>query len=62
MRRRIEVQFAQLSDKFRLKLNYAKSYAGLLCRAISKLAAIAVLQRVNIEKGRPLNHIKHAWS
>ena len=61
-RRRIEVQFAQLCDQFRLKLNYAKSYAGFLCRAISKLAAIAVLQRVNIEKGRPLNHIKHAWS
>jgi hypothetical protein len=34
----------------------------LYTRIVSKLAAIAVLQWVNIEKGRPLNHIRHAWS
>lgn len=61
-RRRIETQFSQLCDQFRLKHNYAKSFSGFLTRIMSKLAAIAVLQWVNIEKGRPLNHIKHAWS
>lgn len=61
-RRRIETQFAQLCDQFRLKHNYAKSFAGFFVRVLSKLAAIAVLQRVNIEKGRPINHIKHAWA
>jgi IS5 family transposase len=61
-RRRIETQFSQLCDQFRLKHNYAKSFSGFFTRVLSKLAAIAVLQRVNIQKGRPLNHIKHAWS
>ena len=61
-RRRIEVQFAQLCDQFRIKLNYAKTFGVILVRMASKLAAIAVLQKVNVEKGRPLNHIKHAWS
>ena len=61
-RRRIEVQFAQLCDQFRIKLNYAKTFGGFLVRMASKLAAIAVFQKVNVEKGRPLNHIKHTWS
>ena len=61
-RRRIEVLFSQLCDQFRIKLNYAKSFAGFLGRVASKLAAVAVLQRVNVEKGRPLNQIKHARS
>jgi hypothetical protein len=61
-RRRIEVLFAQLCDQFRLKLNYAKNFAGHNGRLSSKLAAVAVLQKVNLEKGRPLNHIKHSWS
>lgn len=61
-RRRIEVLFSQLCDQFRIKLNYAKSFAGFLGRVASKLAAVAVLQKVNVEKGRPLNQIKHAWS
>jgi hypothetical protein len=61
-RRRIEVTFSQLCDQFKLKKNYAKTFSGLYTRIVSKLAAIAVLQWVNIEKGRPLNHIRHAWS
>jgi hypothetical protein len=28
---------------------------------MSKLAAFSILQRINIEKNRPLNQIKHAW-
>lgn len=61
-RRRIEVTFSQLCDHFRIKLNYAKTFSGFLTRIASKLAAIAVLQRVNLEKGRSINHLKHAWS
>ncbi len=61
-RRRDEVPIAQLCDQFRLKRNFAKSFAGHIGRLSSKLAAVAVLQKVNLEKGRPLNHIKHAWS
>lgn len=61
-RRRIETQFSQLCDQFRLKHNYAKSFLGFLVRICSKLAAISVLQSINVQKGRPLNHIKHAWS
>ncbi|MCH2200113.1 MAG: transposase [Flavobacteriales bacterium] len=61
-RSRIEVQFAQLCDQFRIKLNYAKTFEGFLVRMASKLASIAVLQKVNFEKGRPQNDIKHAWS
>jgi hypothetical protein len=61
-RRRIETQFAQLCDQFRMKANYAKSFKGFMTRLIAKLAGIACLQKLNIEKGRPLNHIKHAWS
>lgn len=61
-RRRIETQFSQLSDQFSIKSNFAKTFIGFATRIISKLAGIAVLQYVNLEKGRPINHIKHAWS
>ncbi len=61
-RRRIEVLFSQLCDQFRIKLNYTKSFDGFLGSVASKLTAVAVRQRVNVEKGRPLNRIKHAWS
>jgi hypothetical protein len=61
-RRRIEVLFARLCDQLRLKLNYAKRFAGQIGRRSSKLAALVVLQKVNLEKERPLNHIKHACS
>ena len=60
-RRRIEVIFSQLCDQFRLKWNYAKSYLGFYTRVVSKLAALTLLQRINLENGRPINHIKHAW-
>lgn len=61
-RRRIETQFSQLCDQFKLKWNYAKTFAGFLVRIQSKLAAISVLQFVNKLNNRPLNQIKHAWT
>jgi len=61
-RRRIETQFSQLNDQFRIKWNYAKTFGGFEIRLLSKLAAIAVLQFVNLQNGRPLNKIRHAWA
>lgn len=60
-RRRIETQFSQLCDQFKIKHNYAKTFSGFFVRIASKIAAMTLLQRLNLEKGRPLNHIKHAW-
>lgn len=61
-RRRIETLFSQLTDQFRLKLNYAKTFLGFKTRVVSKLAAVSLLQLVNVLNNRPLNQIKHAWS
>jgi hypothetical protein len=60
-RRRIETTFSQLCDQFSIKQNYAKSFLGFWTRIVSKLAAISLLQCINKEKGRPINHLKHAW-
>lgn len=59
-RKKIETQFAQLCDQMMLKRNYAKTIQGLSTRIASKLAAITVLQTLNLKNGRPLNHLKHA--
>lgn len=60
-RKRIETLFSQLCDQFRIKINFAKSFAGFYARIVSKLAAISVLQQINFQNKRPLNHLKHAW-
>jgi hypothetical protein len=49
-RRRIEVLLAQLCDQSRLKANYAKSFTGYIGSLISKLAAVALLKKVHLEK------------
>ena len=49
----LKYSFAQLCDQFRIKPNDAMTFGGFLVRMASKLAAIAVLQKVNLEKGRP---------
>jgi hypothetical protein len=61
-RRRVETQFSQLCDQFRAKHNYAKLFAGFFARLVSKVAAMSVLQIVNLKNNRPLNHLKHAWA
>ena len=60
LRKPIETLFSQLCDQFMLKRNYAKSLAGLLTRACSKISSVAALQYLNFKNKRPLNHIKHA--
>jgi len=59
-RKRIETLFSQLCDQMMLKRNYAKSLNGLKTRLISKIAAVTVLQYINRQQSKPINHLKHA--
>jgi hypothetical protein len=59
-RRRVETVFSQLCDQMMLKRNYAKTFAGLRARIISKIASVTLLQYLNWKNDRPINHIKHA--
>lgn len=61
-RKRIETIFSQLCDQMMLKRNYAKSFNGLTTRIICKIAAVTVLQHVNSQNNKPLNHLKHAMA
>ncbi len=59
-RKRIETLFSQLCDQMMLKRNYAKKLQGLNTRIISKMAAATLLQTINKQNNKPLNHLKHA--
>ena len=59
-RKRIETLFSQLCDQFHLKRNYAKSFAGVTTRIISKIAAVSCLQYINLLNNKPINHLKFA--
>jgi hypothetical protein len=59
-RKRIETLFSQLCDQMMLKRNYAKTINGLNTRLISKIAAVAILQYINYQQNKPINHLKHA--
>jgi len=59
-RKRIETLFSQLCDQMMLKRNYAKTINGLNIRLISKIAAVTILQWINYQQNKPINHLKHA--
>lgn len=59
-RKRVETLNSQLDDQMMIHRNYAKSLTGLLTRITTKVAAVAVLQMVNYQNKKSLNHIKHA--
>lgn len=59
-RKRIETLNSQLDDQMMIHRNYAKTLTGLLTRITTKVAAVAVLQMINHQNQKPLNHIKHA--
>jgi hypothetical protein len=59
-RKRIETLFSQLCDQMMLKRNYAKTLNGLKTRLISKIAAVTLLQYINHQQSKPINHLKHA--
>lgn len=61
-RQMVETFFAQMTDQFHVKRNYAKSYEGLQTRLSSKLSAMSLLNWINFQNGRKLAHIKHALS
>jgi hypothetical protein len=60
LRKRIETIFSQLCDQFMLKRNYAKSFTGLAIRILSKISAITILQYINVQNNKPMNHLKFA--
>lgn len=60
LRKRIETLNSQLEDQMMVKRNYAKSLDGLLTWVVTKVTAAAVLQMINFQNKKPLNHIKHA--
>ena len=59
-RKRIETIFSQLCDQFMLKRNYAKSFAGLAIRILSKITSVSMLQYINAQNNKPINHLKFA--
>lgn len=61
-RQMVETFFAQMTDQFSVKRNYAKSYEGLQARLSSKLSAMSLLHWINFQNGRKLAQIKHALS
>jgi hypothetical protein len=60
LRKRIETIFSQLCDQFMLKRNYAKSFAGLAIRILSKITSVTMLQYINFQNNKPINHLKSA--
>jgi hypothetical protein len=59
-RKRIETLFSQLCDQLMLKRNYAKSTKGLSVRILCKITAVTMLQYINYQNEKPLNHLKYA--
>ena len=59
-RKRIETLFSQLCDQLMLKRNYAKTTKGLSVRILCKITAVTMLQYINYQNEKPLNHLKYA--
>lgn len=43
----IETRISQLEGQFTLKMNYAKSFQGLITRILSKITALTTIQYLN---------------
>ena len=57
-RKRIETLFSQLCDQFMIRRNYAKSFAGIARRVVTKIASLTLIQWVNQRQGNKLNNLK----
>ena len=57
-RKRIETLFSQLCDQFMIRRNYAKSFAGIARRVVTKIASLTLIQWVNQSEGNKLNNLK----
>lgn len=47
IRKMIETRISQLEGQFTLKMNYAKSFQGLITRILSKITALTTIQYLN---------------
>ncbi len=59
-RKRIETLFSQLNDQFMMIRNYAKQPTGVFTRTAAKIAALTVLQYVNLVNHRQIGQVKYA--
>ena len=59
-RKRIETLFSQLCDQLMLKRNYAKTTKGISVRILCKITAVTMLQYINYQNEKLLNHLKYA--
>jgi len=57
-RKRIETLFSQLCDQFMIRRNYAKSFAGIARRVVTKITSLTLIQWVNQREGNKLNNLK----
>ncbi|KAA6327042.1 hypothetical protein EZS27_023937 [termite gut metagenome] len=58
-RRRIETLFSQFKGQFSMDINFAKTFAGLAMRILSKIAALLMIQYLNVfVLNRKINRIK----
>ena len=59
-RKRIETLFSQFCDQLMLKRNYAKTTKGISVRILCKITVVSMLQYINYQNEKPLNHLKYA--
>lgn len=59
-RKRIETLFSQLNDQFMMIRNYAKQPTGVFTKTVAKIAALTVLQYVNLVNHRQIGQVKYA--
>ena len=59
IRKRIEVIFSQLVDQMSIRKKYAKSQTDYFARIISKVTLFTLLQFINSQISRSLNHIRY---
>ncbi len=58
-RKRIEILFSQLCDRFMIIRNYAKDTDGLFTRIVGKISALTILQYINCKNGSPIGRVKY---
>ena len=59
-RKRIETLNSQIDNQVMIHRNYTKTLTELLTGITTKVAVVVVLQLINHQSKKPLNHIKHA--
>ena len=60
IRKKVETDFSQFTDRFNIMRNYVKLHVGFFTRIISKVSAFNVSQYLNFINNRPIGRIKYA--